>query len=853
MTQVTPENFLKTVDDAFNNHVQASRDANQQALELFMQNNSDAFVEICGHEFQKADNNVQMRVIVSTLLKNSIAPNSESERPSIWSRINEKSKQTAKTTGLMLLVDSSDIVKKAAASLISKIFAVDWLTDKSWGDLIAVISGNLRNDNKEVRKAAMLTLGYICEDLNQYGIRDLPSDQVEFLLGGICEGLATYDDLTNTALMALSNSTNFLADRLQTESITDYIFNLLFGVLVEAKKVSNVEIIINTLNLLGEICKLVYTNIKKYEQLLIDQVLECYNFDVLIQVNEFFSTLAACEQIDRKGVFDSNWNKIVDQAFKVLLSLDANEDEDSGLSKHQSVLLLFTSINSIVASQSLDYMVKIFVYYIEQEDEKSKIAALIVFESAIESSADIIYSQIDNAFFLLLNFVTMGSPKIKMHSVRVLSKIAKESTSVFLTDHNFLKAHDTFKTVLAAPAVDEDLVIVKKLICACYENLADNYPKLPKTKVETFKSYSNDIIVTMMSSVNQNSDVTYLDTVFSSLFFFLGNVIDAKQLDDYFLSFFNHLNVVCTSFHGNSKIQAITHILIDLSVIMGRYQTANRSFSDVTSERLIGAYDYVIALISTCPEISSEGIIVLANLICLQPELFKAHIDNFVQIYAVTALKDANNFELFKAGVESIGMLAKYVGPALSAYISEILSFLLRNLCSNTLKQDLRVFCFLTISDICLHYPQIAIEQLQDVVSTLEMAFDAVLVLQRSNDPEYVEYADSLKETVLDCYLCIIHGIYYETKVADGILENAFKKLTDFIRSTVASELNPKIDYLKNCLNLMVDIYGRNKNFDVVDRNLVQGVYEILDKVRHVTGIDETLSYAFASCLSQNN
>jgi len=854
MIQITPANFAKIVDDAFSSHTQETRDANQKALEQFMQADSNAFVKLCSQEFQNTANNVPMRVTISTLLKGAIAPSAYSGTESIWTRMSADTKEEAKTTGLTLLMDPNDSVRKAAASLVSKVFAIDWRTDKTWGGLIPIITENLQTDNKDVKRAATLTLGYICEDLMQYGITDLPPDQVQPLLGGICEGLKTYDDLTNTAVTAMSNSINFLASRLQEETISSYIFTLVMNVLINAKKERNTDIIINVLNLLGELCRIVYASIDKYYQAIVDQVLECYQFDVVVQVNEFFSTLAVCEQANKKGVFDNNWNKIVDELFKVLLVLEIDEDDESGLSKHASVLILLVNLNTVLIDKSLEYLVKFFAFYIEQKEEKAKIAALVVLESIIETApANAVYTTLDNAFFPLLTYITTGTMNLKKHALRTLEKIAKEQTEVFLADYNFLKAHDLFKRILTTNSHDEDTNALKQLVCGCYDGLAMNYKRLPKSKVETFKSYSQEIISLIMGSVNANSDITYHDVAFATLFPFLGNVIEPKQLDEYFMSLFNYLVLVCNSFVGNAKKQAVMHVLINLSVIMSGYQAANRTFANVNSDQLVTAFNYVIDLLSKIRDVSSEGLVVLSNLICLQPELFADKIDTFVMQYIVVALKGTNDVDLFKSGVESIGILAKHVGPALHPYINDVLTFLLTSLHSSTLRQDVRITCFMTISDLCLHYPEIATGQLANVLATLEMAQNAVLVLQSSSDPDSLNYGDSLKDVVLECHLCIVHGIYYLTNDMDAVFEPAFRKLVEFIAQTVTASANPTIDYLKNCLCLLVDIYSKNHNGEIVSQQLVESIYTTLAQASHLPGVEEAMMYAKSNFMAGSN
>ena len=844
MLQVTQENFMQIVDEAFNSHDQSTRELNHRALEKFMGKEGDAFVELCAKEFQNVEQTVNLRLTVSTLFKGGIAPNEDSGISSIWPNLSSEAKSMAKKVGLLLLVDVNDLIKKAAASLVSKVFAMDWLTDKTWTDLISNITMNLKTDNPEIKKAAMMTLGYICEDLNQFKITDLPDEQVEFLLGGICMGLETYDELTNTSISALANAVNFLAARLQKENVSDYIFNLLVNILVNAKKGHHLDTIINVLNLLGELCRLIYYNIDKYYQVIINQVLECYKLDVVIQVNEFFCTLVSCEQSKEKGVFDDNWSLIVKEALDVLLALDPEEDDEAGLSKHQSILLLLTSVNSLVVNKSFSNIMEFIAYYIEQPDDKSKIAALIAFESLIETApSEDIYSHIDSGFDGFLGFLTNSSMNLKIHSARVLSKIARDQTEVFLQPHNFAKAHELFSKLMVDSSDLNEIVSIKKWVCNSYEQLADNYPKYPEAKTEPLRAATDEIVKVLVASIQAHNEITYMDIVFSSIFTYIKNVFNTKQLNGSLATFFAYLSDVRNNYPGQNKKQALELIFVNLSIIVARLHSEKRQLDNFTSNDLLEMYDYVVDIFDKFNEILSEGLLFLANLICVQVETFRPLVDSFMKIYIVAALRDANNTELFKSGVDSISILTKNVNQDLAGFIKDILPYLVENLENPLLKKELRIPIFFAIADCCLYYHQIAVDQIARIISVLELGLEAVLHLQQSDDPELLDYGDALKEVLLDCYLCIIHGVYYNIDHVERLLESRFRNLIDFIKLTSASELNPTIEYLRSCLGCLIDIFSKNLNYSLVERELVQNIYDVLKRFDNITAVEETLRY----------
>ena len=71
----------------------------------------------------------------------------------------------------------NNCVKKASADLIATMFAID-IRDNQWPDLLGNLSKNTQHENLEIKKAAIMTLGEICDKLNSMDIK-LPTNDAE--------------------------------------------------------------------------------------------------------------------------------------------------------------------------------------------------------------------------------------------------------------------------------------------------------------------------------------------------------------------------------------------------------------------------------------------------------------------------------------------------------------------------------------------------------------------------------------------------------------------------------------------------------------------------------------------------
>jgi len=101
---------------------------------------------------------------------------------------------------------------------------------KQWEELIPNLAQNTNNPSLEIRKAAILTLGDICEKLKNEKVYRLEINQIETILMGICFGLNKDEcnpEIKQIALKALRDGMNFMESVFLKEEIRNFVFALL--------------------------------------------------------------------------------------------------------------------------------------------------------------------------------------------------------------------------------------------------------------------------------------------------------------------------------------------------------------------------------------------------------------------------------------------------------------------------------------------------------------------------------------------------------------------------------------------------------------------------------------------------
>ena len=106
-------------------------------------------------------------------------------------------------------------------------------------------------------------------------------------------------------------------------------------------------------------------------------------------------------------------------------------------------------------------------------------------------------------------------------------------------------------------------------------------------------------------------------------------------------------------------------------------------------------------------------------------------------------------------------------------------------------------------------------QNIAQIFGLYEMAYDAIIgnhnfftikitiiALSDTRQPENVEYAECLKENIVDSMTCIVHGALYAEVVANnpqnqmlmnGHVKNHFPKLQTFIENATKRQYNPTI------------------------------------------------------------
>ena len=152
---------------------------------------------------------------------------------------------------LSMLGNIDIVVIKAAATCVAAIAVIE-VPAGQWPDIIPMLSQNSNSDDDNVKLASLVTLGFICEDINP---ECLSPDNMNQILSAVLTNV--YPDkieLTKIAMKAFSRAAPITDKNFTVPEQKLFIMEKLF----EASKIDNEDILISIMEALNDIVRVNY-------------------------------------------------------------------------------------------------------------------------------------------------------------------------------------------------------------------------------------------------------------------------------------------------------------------------------------------------------------------------------------------------------------------------------------------------------------------------------------------------------------------------------------------------------------------------------------------------------------------
>ena len=838
------QKFIEVVNNSVGGHNQEIRSTNESILMNFILKQSNDFVTVSTKLFQKSDMSLSSRISIGTVIQLSLRPVDSENGVSIWGNISHESKEALKSCGLDCLIDTNDIVRNSAATLTAAVFVLDAKTDKSWFELLDILAQNIENEDQSIMKAAINTLGYICEYLKMDQVIDLPVDKTDSLIAGICNGLKDFSVITVTSLNALSNSLDFLKSKLEREDFSDYILQLLINLIAPCIQNNDEKSLFLIIRSLAFICKIIFARFLKYKDIIFTRLVELYNLDnnpLHLALNEYFIKMLKLENNFKTNYFAGIWRHLSDISISKCQSLFSNKSLDYSEVKSEtdSYCHILSYLNAIGGLESYQNFMKYIYANIESDQEPLKLCGILVFEALLEFSnpADI-QGFFHNGFFSFLGYLKLGSSRVKIQTSSVFAKAANLFPSIFLNDQNCVRFIPEFCAMLSQNNLTEDDDVFKYNLCDCLREVIESIN--PKSGSSSLTMYIDRLYDSIQSFICSSDNLHLIDFASTIIFEINQNVLHKNDYSKYFYNLSRFLSDVYQNYNRDIKCKEmiLNGLLINIYILLTlteRKRVVITIPNKIVKDFLIELYLFVERIIVTFPSLKSEGFQLL-NVIIIQDQPFADNIPgSFYEKYVMEALKDPKNIDTFKAGLTSFEIFIKKFKIIIEPTVDQYFRYFLEILSSASNSKDLQLAVFRTMSDLIMEFPNQSLNFVEPIFSFLAMGMEGVIHMVNTNNKKLIQYSEFLRSSLIECFEAMLHSIYHVTSSKDAEFYQMFQKYQTFIQILSDKKLNPTIEFIKESTFLIFDFWMKNQSMNGVNRELFVYLKNILCSIQQPT------------------
>lgn len=731
----------------------------------------------------------EIRMLAALGMKNQLTakdPRTRAQQQARWVLLGPDAKQKIKENSVKMLLGNDERMVTSVSQLVSSIALIE-LPRNEWPDLIPTIIEHTKAENSvTVKRACLLTIGYICESADANDPQILA--QSNGILIAIVQGVQANEPSTKvrlTALNALINSLQFILSNFSREGERNFIMQ----VVCEATQADDLDLQAAAFACLARIVALYYNYMSLYMEkalyILSMSGMQSEDQNVACMAIEFWSTV--CEE-EFEIAFALHEGGDAPQStcynfalyatkdvLPVLLKLLKNQNEDpedddwSVAMAAGSCLLLFAQTTGMYV---VDPTLQFFAANITLSEWRDREAAIMAFGSILEGpEVEHLKPAIQEAIKPILNLIGDPVLQVKETSTWCLGKIAEIALGA-------LDPQSDLQPLLEG--LLHGLKDHPKVSVNCCWTLINILEQLCKDASQQQTSVMSVYYETFVPALVQLTDKS--DNDFNSR-------ASAYEALSAFVSY--------SAFDTMPIIHSIaSEVLSRLEATIGMQQQATsadaRSQLEELQINILSLLTNIIRRLSNEVQSAADSLMtLLIKLLEAQEPNALIEEDIFLAISAVASAvgPDFNKYMesflpyLSKAllNVESptcntaVGLvadLAQSLGPSISNYLEGLMDILGRDLNNENAKRDLKpaiLSCFGDIAGVVEEGFMPYMDVVMNICTQLssEVPEDSLF--------ETLDYVNSLKEAVLDCYVGIVSSLNQKPELLFSFLGHIFQ------------------------------------------------------------------------------
>ncbi|KAJ8751939.1 hypothetical protein K2173_000685 [Erythroxylum novogranatense] len=825
----------------------------EESLKQFQDQNLPSFLLSLSGELANDDKPVDSRKLAGLILKNALDAKEQHRKLELvqrWLTLDNNVKSQIKTVLLKTLTSAAFDARSTASQVIAKIAAIE-LPQKQWPELIGSLLSNINQLPAHVKQATLDTLGYLCEEVSPDVV---DQDQVNKILTAVVQGMNASEannDVRLAATRALYNALGFAQANFSNDMERDYIMR----VVCEATLSSEMKIRQAAFECLVSISSMYYEKLAPYMQDIFNITAKAVKEDdepVALQAIEFWSSICD-EEIDILEEYAGDLTAdsdvpcfyfikqalpaLVPMLLETLLKQEEDQDQDEGA---WNIAMAGGTCLGLIARTVGDDIVPLVMPFIEENitkpDWRQREAATYAFGSILEGpSPDKLTPIVNVALNFMLSALTKDpNSHVKDTTAWTLGRIFEFLHGATL-DSPIITQENCQQIITVLLESMKDVPNVAEKACGALYFLAQGYEDVGSPSPLT--PFFQEIVQSLLTATHrEDAGESRLRTAaYETL-----NEVVRCSTDETAPMVFRLIPVIMTELHktlegqklppdNREKQGELQGLLCGcLQVIiqkLGSSEPTKHVFAQY-ADQIMGLFLRVFACRSAT--VHEEAMLAIGALAYAAGPDFAKYMPEFYK-YLEMGLQNFEEYQVCAVTVGVVGDICRAMEDKVLPYCDGIMTQLLKDLSSNQLHRSVKPPIFSCFGDIALAIGENFEKYLMYAMPMLQSAAELSAHTAGADD-EMIEYANSLRNGILEAYSGILQGfknspkaqllipyaphivqfldsLYMEKDMDDIVMKTAIGVLGDLADtlgsnagSLIQQSLSSK-DFLNECLS----------------------------------------------------
>ena len=770
------------------------RTAASLRLDSFCQESPGEFLLNLAGELAGESNPKNARLLSALHLKNTLRNTTNREQlAGIWALISPEYKFRIRSDTLSTLASPDKDVRGAAGQAVAAIATLD-IPKNEWPDILNVLVTNAGNTNPAYKQASIITLGYICEELDPTSLAKAQSDQILTAIAGNLSSDLVEVEIKLDAIKALSYALKFAKANFENDHERQY----LIGLLCASAQNREAQLRLHAFQTLCDVAILYYDYIGPNLPEIWTVTCTAITSDeerIGVIALEVWNSIGDIEK-ERQQSSNQPYHSYLNKAASTLLPLllgavtkyTSGDEEEWTIRKSASTNLTLLALltGDAVVDPCIDFVSRNII----STEWQLRNSAALVFGSILEGPTPqkmnhLVTSGVDAMLGLLRDSVVT----VRITAAWVLGRLCDFYFPVVTQPHVFVK----FVTALLSSLRDSAKVAVHA--CWGFISLIDHGAVF---NAQEFQAVLTAVMEAAQGQSVQEQGQELQLAAYSSVCTLIEKASNdclpliQQRIPDF-------LEIIKSSISKPHMENVQAFICSALQSICAKLPSS--SFSRELVASIVGT---VLDLFRARQTVVEEGIQALGSLAQSVDLAFEPHLQAFGP-FLVWALRKQDEVSVCKAGTMCVGDIARALSDKIVPFLPDFIPLLLSNLEKADISTEIKIQSISSLADLASNSRGAFLPYLQQVLHYIDQAAEvSATPIKETENPDLWEYLIELRESILQFYVGLMQGLG-EAKQEDNIL-GYVPKIVDFALFSTQEVLRPTQDMHINALGLLGDI-----------------------------------------------